>query len=222
MDEGTKELLLANRSFLYALLARAYAAEADDAFADVLRSDHAREEVCLVETEETAELLALYGTLRDALGKPGAVADVAHEYVRLFVGPGTLRANPWETAQLYGGEELFRPEVLAVRDAYRAAGFLPARVRRVPDDFVGTELDFLAKLAAKAQAAWQAGDDHTFRERLAQSQAFLREHLSRWAGKFASTVEAECGARFYGAFARFTELAVRRDGRVLACLLGES
>lgn len=221
MDDGARGLAVANRGFLYALLARAYAVEIDEVFADVFRSDHARAEVGLVEAGETDRMLALFDGLRASLDGPDAVAAVAREYVRLFVGPGTLRADPWETVQLHGGERLFCPEVLDVRAAYRAAGFVPARVRRVPDDFVGTELDFMAKLAEKARTAWQEGDEGALRERLEQSRTFLRDHLARWIGLFARAVEREYGPCFYAAFARFTELAVSRDEQVLACLLGE-
>lgn len=45
-------MVLANRSFLYALLVRAYAEEPDTTFAEVFADDHAHEEMSLAEAAE--------------------------------------------------------------------------------------------------------------------------------------------------------------------------
>ena len=79
------------------------------------------------------------------------------------------------------------------------------------DDFIGLELDFLAKLAGAAKQAWEAGDAAAAEERLAQSRAFLDEHLLRWVDSLAAGIERAYGDGFYARFTRLAALAARRD-----------
>lgn len=214
MDKETTEILLANRSFLYALVARAFAEEPDEGFAEILASEHARAEACLVKSAQTGAITTLLDDMAQCLKRPDGVGEAAREYVRIFVGPGTLRANPWETVQLTGTRALFQPGVLDVRDAYRAAGFLPVRVREIPDDFIGVELDFLAKLAQKTLEEYEAGDS-AWQTSLRQSADFLENHLMKWVGKLADSITAEYGNIFYASAARFAELVETRDRTVI-------
>lgn len=218
MESETIELLLANRSFLYALVARAFVEEIDENYVRILASEHAREEMRLVDSDVTERIVEVFDSLVKELSKPGMVDVARREYVRILVGPGTLRANPWETVQLSGKRSLFQPGVLEVRDAYRAAGFLPVRVREVPDDFIGVELDFLAKLAEKAFDEFEA-DDPSWRNTLAQSRAFLDKHLLKWVGLFADAVAAEYGDVLYARFSRLSALIADRDRELLESML---
>ena len=84
--------------------------------------------------------------------------------------------------------------------------------------FIGTELDFLAKLAVKAQDAHAAGDC-AWSETLGRSQAFLRDHLLKWVRKFADTVAREYEDGFYAPFSRMVAGIAARDASVLADLL---
>ena len=210
MDRETTDLVLANRSFLYALLARAYAEEPDAAFAEAFASEHACEEMALVESAQTLDIVALHAQLAAGLSRPGSVQDAAREYVRLFVGPGTLKADPWETVLLTGRRSLFQPGVLDVRDAYREAGFQPVRVREVPDDFIGLELDFLAKLAQRALERHGA-EDQTWFEDLRRSRAFLDDHLLKWVDSLANAIQAGYGECFYSGLTRLASLVAKRD-----------
>ena len=138
------------------------------------------------------------------------------EYTTIFIGPGTCKAYPWESVHLSDIKALFQAELLPIRDAYRAAGFLPARYPHVQDDFIGLELDFLAKLADSALQACELGDDAAVRQRLAQSQAFLDEHLLRWIDSLAGAIEREYGNGFYARFTKLAALVSHRDRTVLA------
>lgn len=215
MDSEQIELVLANRTFLYSLLARAYAEEIDGGFIDIFTSDLARQEVALVDDESNASILLVYGELKHALLAEGARAEVSHEFVRVFVGPGTLKAEPWETVQLSGKHALFQPAVLEIREAYRSSGFEPKNLRQVPDDSIGMELDFMAKLACKTQEAWEQGDDATVKRMLSQSSSFLERHLLKWIDRLASSIERAYGECFYALFTEFASLVIKRDARLL-------
>ena len=211
MERETAQLVLANRSFLYSLLARGFAEEADEALLQVLGQEHVRQEMALIEHELTASILSAFDGVLEVVGEKDACKRICREYVEVFVGPGTLKARPWETIHLGESSALFQVELLPVREAYRAAGFLPARYPHVQDDFIGLELDFLAKLADAALAAWETGDEALAEERLRQSREFLEAHLIRWIDSLADSIAAEYGDRFYARFSRLAALMAHRD-----------
>lgn len=223
MDEATRELVLANRQFVWGLIARGYAEEPDEAFAAILTGELAREEVGLVDDEEGEALLAVFDELAACFaGEGDRLAAARDQYTRVFVGPGTLLASPWETMHTTGKRMLFHRDVLGVREAYRQAGFLPVRYRAVSDDAIGLECDFMAKLADGAARAHGEGDGALCQERLLQSLTFLTDHLGRWIDSLAESIAEHYGPdNAYAALTRFTALWCRRDRRLLDALLEE-
>lgn len=232
MDREVEELVLANRQFVWGLIARGFAEEPDCAFADIIEGEHAREEASLVEDEWSDEIASLFAEAvgRLAESRQGATAPAAEsadelarareDYTRIFVGPNTLLASPWETMHTTGKRVLFHRDVLSVRDAYRQAGFLPERYRHVADDSIGLECDFMAKLAADALTAFQKGEAERCQDRLLQSLTFLTDHLLRWIDSLADAMETHYGGTFYAAFVRFVVVWCYRDEALLNRLLG--
>ena len=217
VDAPETELLLMNRAFLYALVARGFAEEPDGAFFEVLESAHALEHVALADDGEGV-LSSCFAAVSETASNYG-VASAAQEYVRLFVGPQAPKVAPYESAFLSGGRTLFQPGSLQVRDAYLASGFIPAWCRRVPDDFLGIEFDFMAKLAQRACEAWGCGTDSDCRDALVASRDFLEGHLLKWAGQFAGSLGSEYGECLYSRFARLSAAVAKRDSQMLAKLL---
>ncbi len=219
MTDETATIVLSNRSFLWNLVARGFAEEPDQAFLEVLCSEHAQQEAHLVEDDLTDELAGILKRMVQ-LCRGGEEAKLREEYVRLFVGPNELNPQPWESVFRGKGKALFTCGVLQVRDAYREAGFLPAGYPRVADDFIGIECDFIAKLADSARDCALNGEDSKVREHLRQSQAFEREHLGVWAGSFAEAMRSVHGECLYSLLAELANCLVRRDKALLQALLG--
>ncbi|MDO4400890.1 MAG: molecular chaperone TorD family protein [Coriobacteriia bacterium] len=219
MDSETTLIALVNRQFLYELLARTYAEEPDATYMDILRAEHTRDELGLVAHETTESILAAYDAALDALDSAEDLTAIQHDYVRIFIGPGTLKADPWESVHLSDTRALFQQELLPIRDAYRDAGFLPARYPHVQDDFIGLELDFMAKLAGAAKQEWETGNHDTARERLAQSRSFLNDHLLLWVDSLARAIENGYGDGFYARATQLAALIAERDVDVLDALL---
>lgn len=152
-----------------------------------------------------SEALAIVGvaddeveTLRTLLDGASAKIDALEtEYARIFVGPSALPAPPWES--VYAGKRrlVMTEDTLAVRNAYRAQGFEPALGRRVPDDHIAIELDFLANLAARALDAAQQERIAEHAEALDASEAFLANHLTQWVGDFILDLDAHAESEFY-------------------------
>lgn len=89
----------------------------------------------------------------------------------------------------------------SVSAAYRAAGArFDAAVER--DDYLGTELAFLAYLATGECAAHSEGDDAWAAEARAVRASFSAEHAGAWAGAFCAAALPHCRTSFFkGAFA---------------------
>lgn len=219
MDSTVVEVILANRSFLYALAARGFAEEPDCAFLDMIASEQARQQVCLLDDELTEALASQLESCAELACTDGALVDVRHEYVRMFIGPGAPEVAPYETVFLTGKPMLFQPGALEVREAYRAAGFEPAECRSVPDDFVGIEFDFMAKLACEASRAWSMGDVAKAQGYLAESLGFLDGHVLGWVPEFAERLAEAHGDCFYTWFSLFAAQVAQRDRRAISQLI---
>lgn len=220
MDTETVELLLANRRYLYSLAARGYAEEPDATFVDVMIQKHTRDEVGLVCEDDDKVLSALEEALSFLDNDPAMLGELQRQYVEIFVGPGKLLADPWESMHITGRRVLFQQETLIVREFYRGAGFLPKQYLSVADDHIGLELDFLSKLASDALEANETGSADRCVQRLQESQVFLNKHLLRWIDSLVDAIEKGYGACFYYAFTKLISAVSKRDALIIDELLG--
>lgn len=183
----------------------------------IFGGEPSQEMLASADGELIGEAAAIMG-LEDACGVTAALDAVAGDvegaralYVRLFVGPGELRAKPWESTYLTKSKALFSRETLEVRNAYRAQGFLPAQYPRVADDHIALECGFLAVLSGRAVEALGAEDDEAYAAAAAAVEAFLDEHLLRWVDDYASDLEAAAPGSLFACMARLaSEMAHRR------------
>lgn len=187
MDRDDVYLILVNRSFVYALLARTFAEEPDRRFIDIVNAEHTAEELLLIEDECSAPIQRAYEEALKSLRSSASMTagadaqdlltSLRSEYVRIFIGPQTPLASPWECMHTTGKRMLLQPGVLDIRQAYRDAGYLPALYPHVSDDFIGLEMDFMAKLATEAAEAYEAGCFTSCRDRLEHANRFLLQHI---------------------------------------------
>lgn len=122
-------------------------------------------------------LTAVAGCLDDA----GALRNAEEEYRGLYVGPNPLPAPLWESVHRDPEHSLFARPALEVRAFYARYGLAFKDRRTEPDDHISLECEFMACLAAKANAAFR---EKLFDETLALvagQRAFLEEHLLLWA-----------------------------------------
>ena len=159
----------------------------------------------------------LLGVLESAAGADAGGLDAwKAEYTRLFVGPAALPAPPWESVYTSHGRLVMQPSTLEVRSAYHKCGFEPALCRRVPDDHVALELDFMAALAKEALEARQRADAKGARDALAASAQFLQEHLGVWVQEFADALRGKGRAPRYAPVACALAAFVASDAERLA------
>jgi len=126
-----------------------------------------------------------------------ALDRLSNGFTRLFVGPGKVEADPWESYYCDKEGTILKKETLDVRKAYAAQGLLPVSYPSVSDDHIALELDFLASLAGRAEAAYETGDIEAACDALKASNSFLREHLAAWVSVFAEAVNNARHSYFY-------------------------
>lgn len=124
----------------------------------------------------TAEALAL-------VAEPVAPIDVSDDFRQLFEGPSRHLVAPYESVHRGEDRLLFDEQTFAVREAYEAAGLRAPKFNQEPDDHIGLELEFCARLLIAGAAA-----DH---------DRFCAEHLLQWAPGFAAEVIERAETGFY-------------------------
>lgn len=213
MDEAI-EAILAARSFLYSYLSRAFAAEPDEAFLEIVKSDCTQDMWAFLDGRggEAEKLQCALAVLAE---EPSALAELRSEYTRLFVGPDQLPAPPWESVYVSGEALLFQESTLAVREAYRASGFRAAGYPHEADDHIATELSFMAVLAERTYRACESRERGALPDLLDAQESFLGRHAALWLRSFAERLEA-CGvSEFYASFAALSVLFCTHESEVL-------
>ena len=123
---------------------------------------------------------------------------IRSEYAELFIGPRPPLAPLYESMYVGHPRRLLTVVTQQVRDAYERSGLTPAKRNRVPDDHIGYELEFMARLCEHEANAAEAGDaEEEWRWHGAQ-QRFLADHLARWVEPFCERVEEAPGTYYRG------------------------
>jgi TorA maturation chaperone TorD len=99
-------------------------------------------------------------------------------------------------------------ETLAVRKKYMQAGLVVNPKESIPDDHIGTELEFIFYLCQKAR---QAEDEEAREALLRMQQDFFREHLVLWVSPLCNRLFKEAQSRYFKGVARTTQGFVNWD-----------
>ncbi|MBR2790816.1 MAG: molecular chaperone TorD family protein [Eggerthellaceae bacterium] len=148
-----------------------------------------------------AALDSLLAFAEDAAVRVGAGEDpateVAVEHTRLFVGPPSPAAAPWETyypeiPEGMAPEDVPEPScgfgepTFAMRELLRKAGLGLTSENHQFEDHMGIELLYLSVLCGKA-AEVDGGKARA--DVLAQAEVFIAEHPARWIDRLMAKVE---------------------------------
>lgn len=219
---GVVAAALANRALLYRYAWRLLSAPADGALLTWAAEGEAPQAAALLAGEDSRLVgfqTRLAATAAEAAATSGGIERLHGEFTRLFEGPGKLPAPPWESVYRSEGELLFQESTLAVRQAYREAGFKAAAYPREADDQVATELSFMAALIDEAATALDAGDLSRAHAFLTAQKKFLAQHLNEWLPTFAerlNTQAPEGTGPFYPLAALFAAELCRQDAPIVA------
>ena len=221
MNDQTKEaveLLLSNRLFLYSLMHKLFGREPDEELLNILTDEHTGEAFGLLSEEEkdimdrTAVFL---GEIREEKQNPAFLEETKDEYTRLFIGPMSLVAPPWES--VYGQKDamLFQESTLEVRNTYRQYGLIPEGYPHVADDSLALELHFMALLAQRGLDAFYAGKNDDLTADLTGSSDFLKKHLLVWVPKFLERMKGAKTSILYPQMCLVLDEFLRKDAETV-------
>jgi len=135
--------------------------------------------------------------LESSTSESETAADLNRDYQRLFVGPDSLLAPPYESVYRTVDRLLFDEPTFEVRAAYRTLGLQAPHLNREPDDHIGLEFSFLSSLCEHALVALARDDRRRFDEVLDIHRRFLCSHLLLWGGDCLGLVETNSQTLFY-------------------------
>ncbi len=195
-----EELLIA-RAYLYELFHKCFGGDPNGTLVEAL--------ICGETSEVIAEFADDDATMRgfekflgkladEAASDPAAFADrVKGEYTRLFIGPGTPEAVPWESPHLTNEASFCAENTVAVGRIIRAHGLVPTRAGHVADDHVSILMSFMAIRARRALSALRSGNAPELANLLRGQQTFVREHMNNWLPSCAKRVSSSKTALLY-------------------------
>lgn len=135
-----------------------------------------------------AKLLSLYAEM-DSSEAECFIDRAKDEYTRVFIGPASLPASPYESP--YRGSHdmsLLQENTLAVRQAYRSGGFEPKRLHAIPDDHIAFMCSFMAMRALGTVQMYELDDRQALSTELIEQSEFVNSHMVGWLDVFAESV----------------------------------
>lgn len=205
------------RATLYSALALGFRPPTEEAIARLVTAQNAAalgEAAAIFDSDGKLGLVSLVEAVAYA-GSPG-VAGLVSSYRALFGHTVRGPIPPYETE--YGNEALFQQpqEMSDLMGFYRAFGLTVKVGGHERCDHISCECEFLSFLALKEAYALEHGDLEMVEESRKATRLFLRDHLGRFMPAFASKLQREDPAGFYGMLVKlclaFTEVESNRFG----------
>lgn len=146
-------------------------------------------------------LIAEYLRHRDT----GTRQQIAVDYAHTFLGAGNydkLMAPPYES--VYTSEEhlLMQDARDGALSFYRSEGLDLPEENTTPEDHIGFEMQFMAKLVDRACEALSAGDEAEFARLVRVQREFYAQHLANWLPAFIADIERHCKTDYYRGMAQ--------------------
>lgn len=141
--------------------------------------------------------------------------EIHFEHQRLFIGPNKLPAPPWSS--VYLGEEkiIFDEHTLKVRDFYRRWSLEPVEIKKIPDDHIGLELEFISVLIGETITFLKQEQIDKANEALSDQEIFLDEYILTWVWDYCFLLKEASQHPLYKGLALFTPSYLELDREVL-------
>ncbi|MFQ3568140.1 MAG: molecular chaperone TorD family protein [Aggregatilineales bacterium] len=145
-----------------------------------------------------------------------AIHLLRRDYQALFIGPGHVKAPPWESVYRSREHIMFERQTLEVRAFYAAFGLQAPKLNVEPDDHFGLELQFLAYLFSSGAEALSSQQLDQAAHALRGAQAFLQRHVLPWADEFLGRVAHHALSEYYRGVAYLAAGTLQSTCRALA------
>ena len=204
------------RANVYGLLANVFRDEPSEALLSKLR-----------ESEFSGALHALGISLDEVFESTSSeqlVEDLALEFTRLFIGPGS-HLSPNESMHVdarFGEPNAFWGEqTVEVKKFMEAAGLSVDDSFGGMPDHLSAEFEFLQRLLLKEAEAWTKEEHELGGNILKIEKRFYDEHLARWVANFCDKVIDATGHPFYKQFSEVTKAFIGFERNTLQDLIDE-
>lgn len=181
---------------VFATLGKLHREPPDDATLGLLRD--MVDDWPLMGTDDAREGVRRWALSRDARESAEAIA---RDHNRLYGVSATAVVAPYESVHRDDDGLLFDSSTLRVREAYRAQRLQAPRLNREPDDHIGLEFDFVARLLLRALDAEADGARASAQEELDAARDFLGTHPLQWAPAMLSRAAAAAETHFMAGLA---------------------
>ena len=148
--------------------------------------------------------------------------EIHWDYTRMFIGPFSLPAPPWESSYVRKDKLLFQGTTMNVRKTYEKYGMVVTDFNIEADDHIGLELDFIFKLnelCIQEIESDSPGSKKSLEHLIKEQQLFLTEHLLKFSQSFSETVVKEANTQFYQGLAKILHHYLLIDSIVLKELM---
>ena len=126
-------------------------------------------------------------------------------YAALFEPHGGLAVSPYESDHTKATPQHALSQTYELADVsgfYKAFGLEPSSALSERADHIALQLEFMHVLAAQEAHALEEEKDEQYTIVVEAQRSFFRDHLGRWAERFASKVQSAGRSDFYGALGR--------------------
>lgn len=137
--------------------------------------------------------------------------EIKAEYARLFIGPKKVPASPYESVYNSHNKQIFGDSCIKVREAYEDIGLKVDKIGKIPDDFIGYELEFMYYLTFLTIEAIKIDDINRVNILLGHQYRFLNDHLIKWIDKFTEAIFNNTKMEYFKILAKFTNEFVKED-----------
>lgn len=152
------------------------------------------------------------------------VEDLALEFTRLFIGPGShISANESMHVEARFGEPnaYWGPQTVEVKKFMEAAGLQVADTFGGMPDHISAEFEFMQQLLLKEGEEWADGKRELALNILHIEMQFYDEHLSQWISNFCGKVIGASEHPFYAQFAEVTKGFIEFEKETLQDLIND-
>lgn len=192
------------RIVVYDFLRRAFLHEPTEEFFTGLLASGLLEELI-----DLPGIREMHACVRETLDT-GGIDAVRQDYYQLFLGPGHVKAPPWESVYTSELRLVNQQSAHDVRKLYAKHGF--ETVGGELEDHFGTECDFLFRLSSLTAVA----DEERQADLRSVQKYFVIDHLLGWVPGFADDIRKNARTPYFHGLGGFMEYWVRLDGEYLA------
>ena len=137
--------------------------------------------------------------------------ELKAEYARLFLGPKQLIAPPYESVYRSCNRLMYGEETDHVRMFYENAGMMMQKKAKLPEDFIGTELEFMYLMSHRMYQAIEQGQEEQAIKIAIYQYEFLIQHMNEWIGKFSKDIMEGTSMEFFKVSAAYLNEFIQED-----------